>query len=590
MDSFTNDDRQTIQLDYSSDGEIDTDSIELTLNANSLANTCTADQTSAACIPDDPLPEGEVSIGATVADTGGQISNTAQVDFTVDTIAPVVVIDTPVDNLLTNNPQQTVTGNVSEPVQSLLFNLNNDISSITADSENNFSEPATLSEGPNQISITASDFASNQGSATHQVTLDIVPPIVIEGAIDVGAYANGQTTITGTGGSVEANAKVIITNLRTGVEFIVFADENGAFMATVNGMVGDVYSIVVEDSAGNQSAAIQVTNTVIQLPPVITSMPTIGATIDLPYSYQIEATDPNGDPISYGFSEKPLGMNVNATGLVTWAPINDGDYPVTVRVTDGTGMEVTQSFTVTVVGEAAQTPVLDALGDQIALLGRTLTLQLSASDPDNDAIEFFAAPLPLAPNMLLDSSSGVFTFTPAANQVGDFVLKFMATDGRFFAEQTITITVPPPAGVTRLRGQVLTSNDAPLPGVRLEMGGVETLTDINGDFFLDNIPVSGNVRLLVDGNVVDPALGAFATVPEMIPIIAGAENLLDPAIFLLPLDIASADPVDPNTTSISSPRCICICHRNDSDYRGRREPARPRHLPVAAGYCQCRSG
>ena len=71
MDSFTNDDRQTIQLDYSSDGEIDTDSIELTLNANSLANTCTADQTSAACIPDDPLPEGEVSIGATVADTGG---------------------------------------------------------------------------------------------------------------------------------------------------------------------------------------------------------------------------------------------------------------------------------------------------------------------------------------------------------------------------------------------------------------------------------------------------------------------------------------------------------------------------------------
>ncbi|RLD30171.1 MAG: hypothetical protein DRI70_01505, partial [Bacteroidetes bacterium] len=62
--------------------------------------------------------------------------------------------------------------------------------------------------------------------------------------------------------------------------------------------------------------------------------------------------------------------------------------------------------------------------------------------------------------------------------------------------------------------------------------------------------VSGHVRLLVDGNVVDPALGAFATVPEMIPIIAGTENLLEPAIFLLPLDVASADPVDPATTSI----------------------------------------
>jgi len=270
----------------------------------------------------------------------------------------------------------------------------------------------------------------------------------------------------------------------------------------------------------------------------------------VPYSYQIDATDPNGDPLSYGFTEKPLGMNVDATGLVTWTPINDGNYPVTIRVSDGTGMQATQSFTVTVVGEAAQTPVLDALGDQIALLGRTLTLQLSASDPDNDAIEYFVAPLPLAPNMKLDSFNGLFTFAPAANQVGDFELKFMATDGRFHAEQTITITVPPPAGVTQLRGQVLTSGDAPLPGVRLEMGGVETLSDANGDFFLDNIPISGNVRLLVDGNVVDPALGSFATVPEMIPIIAGTENLLEPAIFLLPLDVASADPVDPNQTSI----------------------------------------
>jgi len=550
-DSFTNDDRQTIQLDYSSDGEIDTESIELTLNASALANTCTADQTIAQCIPDDALPEGEVTIGATIADTTGQVSNSAQVGFTVDTIPPVVVIDTPVDNLQTNTTQQTVAGNISEPVQSLLLNINSDINSITADTDNNFSEPATLVEGVNLISITASDFASNQGNVTHQVTLDtVLPPIVIEGQIDVGTYVNGQTTITGTDGSVEANATVIITNLRTGEVIIVIADANGAFLATVNGMVGDVYSIVVQDSAGNQSAAVQITNAVILLPPEITSTPTIGATIDVPYSYQIAANDPNGDPLSYGFTEKPLGMNVNTDGLVTWNPINDGSYPVTIVVSDGTGMEDTQSFTVTVTGEAAQTPVLDALGDQIALLGQTLTLQLSASDPDSDVIEFFVAPLPLPANMLLDSSSGVFTFTPAANQVGDFVLKFMATDGRFYAEQTITITVPAPAGVTQLRGQVLTSGDAPLPGVRLEMGGVETLTDANGDFFLDNIPVSGNVRLLVDGNVVDPALGAFATVPEMIPIIAGTENLLEPAIFLLPLDVASADPVDPATTSI----------------------------------------
>ncbi|MFC1560734.1 RHS repeat-associated core domain-containing protein, partial [Pseudomonadota bacterium] len=41
-----------------------------------------------------------------------------------------------------------------------------------------------------------------------------------------------------------------------------------------------------------------------------------------------------------------------------------------------------------------------------------------------------------------------------------------------------------------------------------------------------------------------------ATVPEVIDIIEGTENLLEPAIFLLPLDVASADPVDPGLTSI----------------------------------------
>lgn|GEM_PF-2409755 len=275
-DSFTNDDRQTIQLEYGSDGEIDTDSIELTLNADSLANACAADQTGAQCIPDDPLPEGEVTIGATVADTTGQISNSAQVDFTVDTIAPVVVIDTPADNLQTNESQQIVSGNVSESVPSLLLNFNNDISSITADTDNNFNEPVTLTEGVNQIDITASDFASNQGSATRQVILDsLPPPIVIEGQVDVGAYANGQTTISGTDGSVEANATVIITNLRTGEVFTVTADANGAFLVTVNGMEGDIYSIVVRDSVGNQSAAVQVTNDVIPFPPEITSTPTL---------------------------------------------------------------------------------------------------------------------------------------------------------------------------------------------------------------------------------------------------------------------------------------------------------------------------
>jgi RHS repeat-associated protein len=314
------------------------------------------------------------------------------------------------------------------------------------------------------------------------------------------------------------------------------------------------YPVLVQASDGlggttTQAFVIAVTRAP-NLPPTITSTPTINAGIDTDYVYQVLANDPNNDSLNFSFSNKPLGMNVNASGLVSWKPVNDGQFSATINVDDGRGGFDSQSFDITVTGEAAQTPTLESLDNQIALLGRTLTLQLLAADPDNDAIEFFVAPLPLPANMQLDSTSGIFTFTPTAIQVGDFSLKFIATDGRFYAEQTITITVPPPAGVTQLRGQVLTSNNAPLPGVRLEMGGLETTTDQNGDFFLDKLSVSGHARLLVDGNAVDPSLGSFATVPEMINIIEGTENLLLPAIFLLPLDVASADPVTPAQTSI----------------------------------------
>jgi hypothetical protein len=66
------------------------------------------------------------------------------------------------------------------------------------------------------------------------------------------------------------------------------------------------------------------------------------------YTYQVNATDANGDTLTYILKKAPPGMTINpSTGLIKWnvPPDFKGRSPFTVSVTDGHSGEVTQSFT-----------------------------------------------------------------------------------------------------------------------------------------------------------------------------------------------------------------------------------------------------
>jgi hypothetical protein len=66
------------------------------------------------------------------------------------------------------------------------------------------------------------------------------------------------------------------------------------------------------------------------------------------WTYQIKATDPDGDPLTYSLKSAPQGMTIEpSTGLIKWdvPPEFKGKTPVTVSVTDGHGGDVIQSFT-----------------------------------------------------------------------------------------------------------------------------------------------------------------------------------------------------------------------------------------------------
>ena len=82
--------------------------------------------------------------------------------------------------------------------------------------------------------------------------------------------------------------------------------------------------------------------------PIITSTAITSATVGVVYIYNVEATDPDGDTITYSLTTKPNGMNINSsTGAITWNPITSGSFGVTVEVSDD-DLSVLQSFNITV--------------------------------------------------------------------------------------------------------------------------------------------------------------------------------------------------------------------------------------------------
>jgi len=84
--------------------------------------------------------------------------------------------------------------------------------------------------------------------------------------------------------------------------------------------------------------------------PTITSNPVLVAEVGEIYYYDVEATDPELDTLTYTLVEWPVGMIINPIGgLISWAPGSSqvGSHPVILGVSDG-DLGDTQSFIVVV--------------------------------------------------------------------------------------------------------------------------------------------------------------------------------------------------------------------------------------------------
>ena len=183
-------------------------------------------------------------------------------------------------------------------------------------------------------------------------------------------------------------------------------------------------------------------------PPQIESTPVTSATQGVAYLYDVQASDAQGEALNYALAQAPAGMSIDAAnGLIAWTPSASqvGSHGVSVTVSDASGLQANQSFTIAV-ANVNDPPVAGADSYQ-TLQGATLSVAAPGvlgndSDIDGDALTAQLAAAPPSGALTLNANGG-FTYTAAAGFAGTLSFGYRARDpaGALSAVATVTLDV-----------------------------------------------------------------------------------------------------------------------------------------------------
>ena len=164
----------------------------------------------------------------------------------------------------------------------------------------------------------------------------------------------------------------------------------------------------------------------LNLAPTITSIPLTHADLQQPYTYQISATDPEGEALSYQLLDGPTGVTVDAqTGLLSWGTPIAGDHRIVVAAYDPAGLGAAQGYTLKAF--ANQFPVINSIPVTRALAGELYRYDLQAQDPDGGRLTYALDAEAQALGLTLDEL-GRLSWRPTLDQVGVHPITVTVTD------------------------------------------------------------------------------------------------------------------------------------------------------------------
>ncbi|MCZ8879992.1 Ig-like domain-containing protein [Escherichia albertii] len=193
------------------------------------------------------LADGRYTLNASVSDRAGNMTSDSA-NFTVDTHVPTISVNTVAGDDILNNAEQAVaqiiSGRVSgaSPGDTVTVKLGTGVLTgvVLADGTWNVAlDPAltrTLDRGVNTIIVSVTDAAGNMGTATHNISLVGVAPLItintVSGDDVINAAEKGAPlTLTGSTQQVEAGQTVTVT--LAGQNFTTTVQSDGSWSVTV---------------------------------------------------------------------------------------------------------------------------------------------------------------------------------------------------------------------------------------------------------------------------------------------------------------------------------------------------------------------
>lgn len=224
--------------------------VTLTVNGKSHTATVGSDGTWQVTLPAtevQALAEGNYAVNASVSDRAGN-STSHSANFTVDTSAPVVSVNTVAGDDILNNAEQAVaqiiSGQVSgaSPGDTVTVKLGTHVLTgiVLADGSWNVAlDPAvtrTLDRGANTIFVTVTDAAGNTGAASRAITLVGVSPLITINTVsgdDIISGAEKGAPLTLTGSTQQAETGQTVTVTLAGQSFTTTVQADGSWSLTV---------------------------------------------------------------------------------------------------------------------------------------------------------------------------------------------------------------------------------------------------------------------------------------------------------------------------------------------------------------------
>ncbi len=357
-----------------------------------------------------------------------------------------------------------VDANDSDIGDTLIFNLLQAPSGMTIDAATGLIQwtPQATQMGPNTVEVQVAD--STALTATQNfVVVAIMPNLAPVFSSSPVTAATEGTLYAYDVDAIDLNPGDTITyGLDTAPAGMSINPASGLIQWTpAEAQVGTAnVTVRVTDSTAlsdTQSFTINVAN--VEDPPSITSVPITTATVELAYSYDADASDPDvGDTLTFSLDTAPAGMGINpASGLIQWTPaaVQAGTQSVAVRVTDTAGLFTTQSFDITVEQTPNEPPLFSSAPVIIANAGQLYSYTATATDPESDSLTFS---LDAAPDgMVVDSATGLVQWGPTQAQLGAHEVTIRVTDTNgLFATQSFTVDVFSPPVATFSYSGVLT--------------------------------------------------------------------------------------------------------------------------------------